>query len=274
MVSVALDSTPRITVLESARDNGFKTGVLAVCTITDASPAAFLSHSPNRRMHAAIAEQISQSNADLLFGGGRQWFLPAASGGKREDGVNLIEKMKGNGYMYVSNADEFHKLNIATSKKVLGLFAENHMGYAEERILTVAEMTKTAIKFLSKDGKGFFLFVENEGTDDAGHANLSDRVKTEVAELDNAVEEATKFAQRNPETLIIVTSDHETGGYALNGGSLANHSVEGVFTTKGHTASMVPLFATGPGAERFTGIIDNTEVGKILLEFVQARKTH
>ena len=270
-VSMAPDSTPLRTVFEAARDNKLKTGAIVVCTITDATPAAFLSHAPSRRMHAEIAEQIANSNADVLFGGGRQWFLPTVLGGRREDGKNLIQEMTGRGYTYVSNDTSFHALDVRRANKIVGLFAENHMGYAEQRILSVAEMTKAALEFFSNDDTGFFLLVENEGSDDAAHSSLSDRVKVEIAELDNAVEEATRFAQRNPETLILVAGDHETGGYALNNGSLTERTIQGGFTTKDHTASMIPIFAMGPGAERFTGIIDNTTVGKILLEFVQAK---
>jgi len=131
------------------------------------------------------------------------------------------------------------------------------------------EMTKTALEFLSREKSHFFLMVEGSQIDWAAHDNKSDQIMIETADFDEAVGEVVRFAEKDGNTLVIVTADHETGGYALNGGSLAERRVEGAFTTSGHTAAMVPLFAMGPGADRLTGIIDNTTVGRVLLEYLK-----
>ncbi|MEF8985330.1 MAG: alkaline phosphatase, partial [Bacteroidales bacterium] len=82
----------------------------------------------------------------------------------------------------------------------------------------------------------------------------------EMLDFNRACEVAMDFARENPNTLVIVTTDHETGGMALNGGSLTDHTVDTGYTTGGHTGVMVPVFAFGPGAEEFQGIYDNTEI--------------
>ena len=105
---------------------------------------------------------------------------------------------------------------------------------------------------LARDEDGFFLLVETEGTDTEQHGNASiEIIRDDIVEFDRAVAEALDFASRSGETLVVVTADHETGGMAL-------HQSEGrwtlEYTSEGHTGTMVPLFAAGPGAERFAGI--------------------
>lgn len=92
-----------------------------------------------------------------------------------------------------------------------------------------------------------------------GHSNDGGLVIEETKDFDRAVKEALNFARRNGETLVIVTADHESGGMALNPGS-SFESINASFTTNGHTAAMVPVFAYGPGAELFDGIYENTEI--------------
>ena len=108
--------------------------------------------------------------------------------------------------------------------------------------------------------KGFFLLVEGSQIDWGGHDNDSEYLVSESVDFDNVVGKVLDFAEENGETLVIITADHETGGYSINGGDIASGEVVGAFTTDEHSSTMVPLFAFGPGAENFTGIIDNTEI--------------
>jgi alkaline phosphatase len=270
-IGVGPDSLAVETVLEKAKKWGKRTGIVVVCSITHATPAAFVAHVPHRNMELEIAKQISEGENDLYLGSGWGWFLPTAMGGRRTDGRNLIEAMKTRGYLYISTDSAYRKLDLASTRKLLGLFAENHVGRAQERTPSLAEMTLTALDFLSSSKEGFFLMVEGSQIDWAGHDNNSNQILLETADFDEAIGEVIRFAQRDGHTLVIVTADHETGGFAIQGGSLENHTVAGAFTTKSHTATMVPLFALGPSADRFTGIIDNTTVGGILLDLVQHR---
>jgi alkaline phosphatase len=88
-----------------------------------------------------------------------------------------------------------------------------------------------------------------------------------MLDLDRAVASALRFRERFPETLVVITADHETGGLALQHDE--SGSISAAYTSGGHTATMVPLFAIGPGAERFGGIATNDHVGRLLIELVR-----
>jgi alkaline phosphatase len=100
--------------------------------------------------------------------------------------------------------------------------------------------------------------VEGSQIDWGGHANSTEYIIEEVIDFDHAVAKALEFAKADGNTLVVVTADHECGGLGINGGSFEEGTVEGGFTTKGHTGVMVPVFAYGPGAEEFMGIYENT----------------
>lgn len=268
-IGVGPDTTKVETALERAEKLGKKTGIVVSCSITHATPASFVAHVPNRAMQLEIAEQMSSADVDIYLGSGWGWFLPQSKGGRRTDGRDLVATMQKRGYVYVSSDSGFRSLDLTTSEKILGLFAKNHVPEAQKRVPSLVEMTAKAISFLSGSANGFFLMVEGSQIDWAGHDNKSDQIAVEMADFDDAIGEALRFAQQNPETLIIVTADHETGGYSLVGGSREKRQIEGKFIYGGHTAAMVPLFSTGPSAERFAGIQENSNVGKILLELLK-----
>ena len=123
-----------------------------------------------------------------------------------------------------------------------------------------------ALEILAKNPKGFFLMIEGSEIDGAGHENAQDTLVDEVLDFDKAAGVVLDFAQKNGQTLVIITADHETGGVTITGGDLANHKVELKFSSKGHTAVMVPVYAFGPGSEKFTGIYDNTDIFHKMME--------
>jgi alkaline phosphatase len=120
--------------------------------------------------------------------------------------------------------------------------------------------TNTAIDILSNNKKGFFLMVEGSQIDWGGHAGSTIYIVEEMLDFDRTVGKALEFAANNKETLVIVTADHETGGMAIVDGNYETGMVKGEFPTGSHTGVMVPVFAYGPGAEQFTGIMDNTDI--------------
>ena len=120
--------------------------------------------------------------------------------------------------------------------------------------------TKLAPIFLEKHSeKGFFLMIESAQIDWGGHANDHNYIITEMIEFDRAIGEILEFALEDGETLVIVTADHETGGFAINPGSTMK-SIRPGFTTDKHTGALIPVFAFGPGAELFGGIYENTAI--------------
>lgn len=152
--------------------------------------------------------------------------------------------------------------NIQTFKgrKLVGLTAPVHNGRLKERGDMLPVSTKVAIDVLQQNKKGFFLMVESSFIDSGRHSNNTVRFIEEMLDLDKAIGKALDFAAKDGHTLIIVAADHETGGMSIIDGSFETGMVKGEFTTKGHTGVMVPIFAYGPGASEFIGIMDNTEL--------------
>lgn len=268
MIGMGPDSVARETVLERATKKGMKTGIVTSCSINHATPASFVAHVPSRQMYLEIALQIADAKTDLFLGSGWGWFLPKEKGGRRTDGRDLLAEMQAKGFTVVLSDSAFRGHQRSKNTKMIGLFAENHVGPAQTRLPRLPELTAHALSSLSGTS-GFFLLVEGSQIDWAGHDKKSAQIMIEMSDFDDAIGEVVRFAARNPETLVIVTADHETGGYAIIDGSAREKTVEGGFVTDHHTGAMVPLFAMGPGADQFTGIRPNSDVGKILLKMLE-----
>lgn len=252
MIGMHPDSTVVETIVEIAKRNGLATGVISTSTITHATPASFVAHNISRNNYEEIATDFTAGKIDLFMGGGLNNFT------LRKDSADLTVKLKEMGYSVVTNPDEL--VNI-TSGKLAGLFYPGHMPKASEgRSISLSLMTRKALEILSKNEKGFFLMIESSMIDWAGHDGDTEYNVSETLDMDEAVGEALDFASKNGNTLVIVTSDHETGGMALTGGNLHERKVSATFATTGHTATMVPVFSSGPGANKFGGVMENTEI--------------
>jgi alkaline phosphatase len=218
MVGVTPDGRPLTTLFEAAKAAGKRTGLVTTAEIYDASPAAFSVHSANRGKFQLVVDQYLAFEPDVLLGGGADYFLSASSpGGKREDGKDMTAAFAAKGYRVARNTAE---LKAASGPKLLGLFADEAMGYEIDRDAakepTIADMAKAALRALSQSSpNGFVLFVENENPDDAGHDNDVAALMHALWAFDDAVQAALEFQRRNPDTLVIVTSDHETGGLSI-----------------------------------------------------------
>ena len=257
------------TVLEYAQEKGKSTGLVTAAAITDVTPATFVSHTKDRYNHVAIAEDITRKGVDVLFGGGLRAFIPASSKGSiRKDKKDLIAQLKKHSQVITSD-EEFEELG--RPKSVAGLFSLGDMPQVSERPVTkLPAMAKKAIEILSSNKNGFFLMVEGAFMDWAAHRKDSEWLIREVIDFDEAVGVGLQFAKENGETLVIVASDHETGGYTLLDGSLEEKTVKvAVFATNGHTAQMVPLFAYGPGSAILGGIHDQAFVGRSMIDYVK-----
>jgi alkaline phosphatase len=117
-----------------------------------------------------------------------------------------------------------------------------------------------AIEILSMNKKGFFLMIEGSQIDWAGHTNSADTLIDETLDFDKTIGRVLDFAEKDGHTLVVITADHETGGVTIVDGDKKSRTVKLSFSTTDHTAVMVPVYAFGPGAEKFTGIYDNTEL--------------
>lgn len=269
-ISVSSRGEPLKTVLEYAEEAGRATGLVVTCSITHATPAVFAAHVVNRNMENDIAAQLAASGVDVMIGGGWSHFIPQKEkGSRRKDDRNLLEEMR-KGLDVALSVEEFRTLGDV--ERFAAFFTPRHPPAVGKRDIPLAELAATAIRALSRDEDGFFLMVEGSQIDWSGHDNDPDGIIAEMIDFDDAVGAGIDFAERDGGTLVIVTADHETGGFAVHAGSIADSTVTGSkFTTDGHTAEMVPLFAYGPGAALFGGILDNTDIGRIMIEFMRPR---
>lgn len=267
-VGVGPDSLPRLTVLEAAEAAGLATGLVTTTHLIDATPAAFAAHVPNRRQGVDIARQLADAGIEVLLGDGGAAFDPAA----RPDSLDLIAAL-GRDHVWVETPAELAGLAAADSVRALaGFFAIDRAFDTALRRPTLAEMTTAALQVLDRDPDGFFLLIENEHTDHFGHQNLPlGAIVDEVLELDRAVRVALEYRAGHPETLIVVIGDHETGGLSLVADSTG--ALAAAWSTTGHTAELVPVFAIGPGAEEFGGIRTAAAVGRALFRAVGASGT-
>ena len=261
------DARPVKSILEVAKSLGKSTGVIATCTLTDATPASFLSHAKNRSNEWEIARQISGAPVDVLLGGGRAYFLPAADRESlRDDDLNLLEAMRKRGMTVVTAADEFRALDLSKVKSLAGLFALEDMKTAPRPEIPLPEMVEGALKVLSRNPKGFFLMVEGSQIDWAGHGNNLKYSVDETLDFDSAVAKAVEFAGKDGSTLVIVTADHETGGLAINKAIESDRTITAGWTHGSHTGSAVPLLAFGPNAQAFAGLHHNFHIPQMAVQ--------
>ncbi len=261
-IAVDDDKRPIKTILEIAEENGLSTGMVATCAITHATPASFIAHQPSRNMSEEIAADFLKTDIDLFIGGGLNHFT------KRTDGRDLTKELKSNGYTVVT--DQQSLWSSGQSEKIAGLINPKHLESIQNgRGDYLPKATQFAIDHLSKSKKGFFLMVEGSQIDWGGHANDAEYIRQELMDFDKALAVALVFAEKDGNTLVIVTADHETGGFALSGNEDDKTQSEIVpsFTTKNHTGTMVPVFAYGPGAEAFGGIYENTAIFEKMKNF-------
>ncbi len=338
-IAVDAERKPLATILEAAEARGMATGLVATSTITHATPASFSAHVQDRRMVTVIAAQQMEQGIEVIFGGGVEDFLPRSQGGSRDDERNLLEEAAAKGYRVVRDREAFLEVE---ETPVLGLFSEGQMDFDidrdPEQQPSLAEMTARAIDLLKDDPDGFFLMIEGSRIDHAAHVNDAAAHLHDILAFDEAVAVALDFARRDGQTLLVSTSDHETGGLtlgrsidgqarytwnpeviekipasheglvamarneqlmpcdvleqyaeiecteaevaeftqALAGEADLNFPLAEVisrrvwvgWTTAGHTAVDVNLYAFGPGRDHFIGHHDNTAVGQLLAEIM------
>ncbi len=252
-IGVDVNKKPLTTILEEAENKGLATGLVSTSTITHATPASFIAHQESRNMYEEIAADFLKTDIDVFIGGGYTHFT------ERKDARNLVDELKEKGYRVERNINDIKNVS---NGKLAGLTAEGATGRLKEREDMLPIATSTAINILSNNKKGFFLMVEGSQIDWGAHAGSTIHVVEDMLDVDRAIGKALEFASKNKETLVVVTSDHETGGMTILGGDYDTGMVKGEFTTGGHTGIMVPVMAYGPGAPEFTGIMDNTDIQK------------
>jgi len=270
-IGVADDSTKVKNLVEIVSQQNIKTGVISTSSIQHATPASFYAHVINRGMYEDITADMLTSDIDFFAGGGTKFF------NKRKDGKDLLAALKTKGFGLDTIAlGQFSE--IKQHSKMAYLLAENHMEpVAKGRGDYLPKATELGLQFLNSgaDNSSFFLMVEGSQVDWGGHANDAEYLISELIDFDDAIGKALDFAEKDGNTLVIVTADHETGGFTLastlkkteDGKSYSDYKeITGTFSTNGHSATLIPVFAYGPGAEAFSGVYENNEIFHKIME--------
>jgi len=263
MVAMTPDGKKIRTIMEAALARGMAGGVVVTSSLTDATPAGFLTHASERWKNSEIAAGLLQTRADVLFGGGYAYFIPKSrEGSSRDDERDLVDEAQKAGYAVCRTKEE---MDAAPEGKIIGFFADKNMNSEP----SLSEMTAEALRRFAGRKPGFFLVVEGSMIDKFAHDNDLDKVLDQTLLFDEAVGTALDFAKKDGRTLVVVTADHETGGLSLNGGTKDGRVLMVDWSQDDHTAGTVSLLASGPGAALFAGFKENTDIPRIMARLLK-----
>jgi alkaline phosphatase len=261
-IAVDMDTLPLRTITEELSDRGWSVGMISTSSITHATPAAFYAHVKSRKMEETIALHLINSKVDFFAGSGQNHFY------FRSDSLNCTPLFVQKGW--VLDTHSLAKPITDYSKRygyLMGLDGLPSMLNGRGDFLSQA--TTKAIDYFSHKKKPFFLLIEGSQIDWAGHNNEGDYLVQEVLDFDKVIGLSLDYAQAKGNTLVVVTADHETGGFTLSGehktGAFKRtyddyNSVQTTFSTGGHSGALVPVFADGPHSELFRGVYENTAI--------------
>ena len=284
------DGNQLTSVLRKAQTLGKKTAIVVNTTLTEATPGAFYGGVTSRKMVYDIAKQFTESGVDLAIGGGLDHFIG------RPDSLDLTATLIEKGYdVYLNwetvlktDSDKFvgilplydlHRREenngtasaaegqeVCLAAQLAAMNEDANATHLSEPTVYLEKATAKALDVLSRNNKdGFFLMIESAIIDGYGHNNDSDGMIVEMKEFNCTLRQMIAYVNEHPETLLVVTADHETGGTGVyyNGHTPGNEGpIKLNFSTPGHTGTVVPIFAYGAGAENFAGIMKNTDIPK------------
>lgn len=271
-------------IAEIYKEMGGLVGAAVKVPVTHATPAGFMAHAGDRNDHATIAQSLYDLRPDILLGGGRSgsYFGPTA------------EKMATETYTYVTTASELRqKRNICSKLPYIGLFADENLPYYADwdpngtEVPGLLEMATAAIDMLDSCGKDYFLLIEGSLIDQGNHSNNATQAVLDATEFNDVIDYvANRFSARN-DTLVIVTGDHESGGFTLLNvenvsGSLPNEVSDQAekhkrrlermktlesgtnYATTGHSACPVIVGGLGPHSDQFENISHISDLFNIM----------
>ncbi len=243
------------TMAELAREMGKKVGIITDEAISGATPTAFTVHNESRYNTQQLINSMIKFKPDVLMGEDYNSVFMALGEEERE----IFE----NEYLVAKDFARYKDIldtDPNCEKPFLGFLD----GYSSVASYNLANCAEVAFKRLQNE-KGFFLMIESAGTDKFGHSNDIEGKLNSVVTLDRTVAAALKFMEKNPDTLLIITSDHETGGVKLKDENTKYLSE--LLTVTEHTATPVRVFGVGKGTEYFKGkTVDNTDIAKFVIK--------
>ena len=242
------------TILEMAAEKGKSTGLIATKSVTDATPASFITHVSERTLQEEIAAEqmnaLASGELDVLLGGGYGYF-------EAEINQELMTQSVAAGMNYTTSWDEASTMTMP----LCGVFAEDKMDTTDNAMPKLAQMTDLALRLLDQDENGFFLMVEGSQIDTFGHDNNYERMVQECYDFDCAVAVVLRYVAMNPDTVLVITADHETGDLWIPAERTDSNIWEHDYTEVGHSGKKVPVYAVGYGVEVLDGIHENTDIG-------------
>ena len=261
-IGVDINKKPVENIVELLSNENYQTGLIATSSITHATPASFYAHVVCRDWEEEIAAQMATSPIDFFAGGGLKFFQ------NREDGKDMMELLEDNGF--VIHTDVINQ-KIDRSKRHAFLLGQEDMPkMIDGRGDFLVKSTQKALSFFEENSSPFFLMVEGSQIDWAGHDNDANYLITELLDFDQTVGFVLDYAEKEGNTLVIVTADHETGGFTLSGKVTGQNSkredehdynvIVPTFSTTGHSAALIPVLAFGPQSSLFSGFYHNTDI--------------
>lgn len=255
------DGRPMKTILEIYKDSGASTGLVTTAYINHATPAGFAAHEKKRSNYCEIAEDyLYRSRPNVLLGGNKRSFWRSTFD------HDLARKQ---GYLLVKNRFELNKVNTEQTTYLAGIFGTDHLPYEADGLGDLphlSRMTKVALSILDNNPKGFFVMIEGARIDHAGHKNNIKDSIYETIEFEKSVQIAYEWVKKDPDTLLIVTADHETGGLKVLKNRGKGKLPKVSWSTKCHSKAKVPVYAVGKEADKFNREIDNTDFFNLILD--------
>ena len=307
-VSVDMDNKPLKTITELVKEKGLAMGIVSANSLVEGSIVPFVGHAQNRMAVEALTAGYVDTNIDVFIGAGSDYFTksiqggfgpgPGAGGGQggsgaaaggqrpaggqggpgaggvvqmgeRTDKRNLINELKAKGYQVCNSIDEIKQVKGGKLAGFTG--AQSNPNIQEGRGDMFPASVETALNVLNSGSKGFFLMVGDMYVDRASHNGRLELLCDETKDLDRAIGKALDFAEHDGQTLVLVVGSPEASGMSIVGGNMAEGTVEAKWSMPGmanHSGTQVPMFAYGPGAEQFMGVMENTEIFTVVKQMM------
>ncbi len=249
------------TLLEVYKESGAYTGIITTTYINHATPAGFAAHSVSRKNYKEIArDYLEQTRPNVMLGGNKKSFW-----GSTFD----FGRARVLGYHIVDNRESMISLRTEETAYLAGVFGKGHFPYEKDGLGDLphlSQMTRAGLMVLDNNPGGFFVMIEGGRIDHAAHKNDIERMILETLEFEKSVKIAYEWVQKYPDTLLLVTADHETGGLEVLSSSGKGKFPAVRWSSYRHTAARVPVYAIGKDAERFSGEMDNTDFFRKILD--------
>ena len=268
-IGVSKDTIPQETILEKLKKEGYQTGLISLTSITHATPASFYAHVKDRDMHEEIAAQLAVADIDFLAGGGRKYFS------QRSDDQDLFQTLLKRNY----NLDTLQLSRAKSGMRNAFIIEDEGLpSKTEGRGDFLKDASLEALSYFDANNKPFFLMIEGSYIDWGGHAKDAEMMIQEVADFDKTIGAVLDYVEAHPNTLLVITADHETGGASIGKYYEVDEKtgrkteipekVAVYFITDQHSGELIPVFAAGKGAENFKGIYQNNAIYHKILKAI------